>query len=322
MGERSRSNQRRGSSTGPVKITRDMERFSARQRKFCKAAITKIQADKNSVNFSRPVSELWDLSELPDYAEKVPNPMDLGTIDSKLDNKRAYIGPDFMFSVDQFSADVELTFHNAMDYNDKGTDMYKIAEKFLKWFADFMTDLPTEIKSSNGSKGLEKQSASDAEHTPGEGASDGGSGSEDRATALLARANELREKRDELQKKIDSATTLTLVERVRLRDEIERLPWSRCETVVDMLREDVDAALEKLDEKDPSFVDIDLDSVNSTKLREVWKFVWGPKGGDARLKLDEELTTVQAELKTLEGRLADVRRPPREGGRDSKRRRR
>lgn len=276
-------------------------------------------ADSNSDNFARPVAELWDLSQLPDYPKRVPNPMDLGTIDSKLDNKNAYIRQaDRLFSVDKFSKDVRLTFTNAMDYNGKGSEMYDMSEKFLAWFADYMKDLPVEAAPQKGDKGVaEKVAASDAEHTSGgELGSDGGSGSETVRTALVARAEELRERRDDLKKQL--AKPLSLLERIRLRDAIENMEFDSLGTVVEILRADVDVALKKVDDKDPKYVDLDLDDVEPAKLREVSVFVSG-KGDGADLV--KELSVVEGELESLEANISSDKRRP-ESGRDERKRRR
>lgn len=314
MGERSRATNHR-------RPTRDMERSSQRQRKFCKQAIATIMADSNSDNFARPVAELWDLSQLPDYPKRVPNPMDLGTIDSKLDNKNAYIRQaDRHFSVDKFSEDVRLTFTNAMDFNGKGSEMYDMSEKFLAWFADYMKDLPAEAAPQKGDKGVaEKVGASDAEHTSGgeQLGSDGGSGSETVRTALVARAEELRERRDELKKQL--AKPLSLLERIRLRDAIENMEFDSLETVVEILRADVDVALKKVDDKDPKYVDLDLDDVEPAKLREVSVFVSG-KGDGADLV--KELGAVEGELESLEANISCDKRRPESGREERKRRRR
>jgi Bromodomain len=337
------------SRAGAAKPTRDMERFSSKQRTFCKSAVRAILADENSVNFASPVGELWDLDDLPDYAEKVPHPMDLGTVLSGLEDKRRYAAPNGLFVVAEFVVDVERTFTNAMDYNDAGTDMYNIAEAFLTWFRDFMKDLPTEFKSSSGHvRAREREaaaaSASEAERSGADDAEDAGDGGEDETEggggggggggvssdggrvkaeaadggALRARAAALRAERAELQKRAGGDAPLSGRDRMRLRDEVERLPWARCETVVEILRDSVDAALAASEEESPAFVDIDLDTVEPGKLREVWAFLWGDDGGDAAAGL----ARVDRELAAVEAKLGVGRKRPRDRSRDRDRDRR
>ncbi|KAF5752779.1 hypothetical protein HS088_TW01G00697 [Tripterygium wilfordii] len=69
--------------------------------------------------------------EIPDYFSIISKPMDLGTVKSKLD-KNMYFG------IDEFAADVRLTFSNAMHYNPPSNNVHKMAETLknifeLKW---------------------------------------------------------------------------------------------------------------------------------------------------------------------------------------------
>ena len=60
-------------------------------------------------SFKAPVKQLWP--ECADtYAEKVPNPIDLGTIERKVKN-------DMYPSMDELRADVILLYQNSVDFN-------------------------------------------------------------------------------------------------------------------------------------------------------------------------------------------------------------
>ncbi|KAK1587915.1 hypothetical protein Q3G72_018228 [Acer saccharum] len=67
------------------------------------------------ISFNSPVDVVG--MGLHDYYDIIKNPMDLGTVKSKL-NKNLYDSPA------DFAADVRLTFKNAMTYNPKGHDVY------------------------------------------------------------------------------------------------------------------------------------------------------------------------------------------------------
>ena len=54
------------------------------------------------------------LSQVPRYFEIIKNPMDLGTVKSRL----SLLNPEFYKSVEQFLADVQLIFSNCAKYND------------------------------------------------------------------------------------------------------------------------------------------------------------------------------------------------------------
>ena len=60
-------------------------------------------------SFKAPVKQLWP--EYADtYAAKVPNPIDLGTIEMKVKN-------DTYLSIDELRADVFLLYQNSIDFN-------------------------------------------------------------------------------------------------------------------------------------------------------------------------------------------------------------
>ncbi|KAF2302629.1 hypothetical protein GH714_000465 [Hevea brasiliensis] len=64
---------------------------------------------------------------IPDYFTVIKNPMDLGTVKSKIASG-AYSSPL------EFAADVRLTFSNSMKYNPPGNDFHFMAETLSKYF--------------------------------------------------------------------------------------------------------------------------------------------------------------------------------------------
>lgn len=78
--------------------------------------------------FSTPVDEQG--LELIDYHDIISEPMDLGTILSRLHES-------FYRGVADVVADVHLTFNNAMLYNPAGTDVYTLAKTYREAF-DFL----------------------------------------------------------------------------------------------------------------------------------------------------------------------------------------
>ncbi|KAK6936080.1 Bromodomain [Dillenia turbinata] len=61
---------------------------------------------------------------LPDYFQIIKHPMDLGTMKSKM-RKGLYS------STSDFSADVQFTFDNALLYNPKGHEAYKMEKQLF-----------------------------------------------------------------------------------------------------------------------------------------------------------------------------------------------
>jgi hypothetical protein len=73
---------------------------------------------------------------LPDYFDLIKRPMDLGTVQSKLH--------EFCYeSLGHFAADVRLTFHNCMRYNDPGSELFVLASDMLQIFETMFAEVAT-----------------------------------------------------------------------------------------------------------------------------------------------------------------------------------
>ncbi|PSS16455.1 Transcription factor like [Actinidia chinensis var. chinensis] len=106
----------------------------------CSTLLDKLMKHKHGWVFNEPVDP--KSLGLHDYFDIIKNPMDLGTVKSRL-SKNWYKSPR------EFAEDVRLTFSNAMAYNPKGDDVHVMAEQLSKMFedkwavieADYMRDL-------------------------------------------------------------------------------------------------------------------------------------------------------------------------------------
>ncbi|CAA7038724.1 unnamed protein product [Microthlaspi erraticum] len=117
-------------STGPGKkvsavkpapvSTRTMLRL-----KQCETLLQRLMSHPNGWLFNTPVDVVKH--NIPDYFTIIKHPMDFGTVKSKL-TSGTYSSPS------EFSADVRLTFSNAMTYNPRGNDVYVMAESLCKFF--------------------------------------------------------------------------------------------------------------------------------------------------------------------------------------------
>jgi len=86
----------------------------------CACVLDQLMNHKHSWLFDKPVDP--EKLDLPDYFDKIKQPMDLGTVRTKLDNQEYH-------TVDDFVADVYLTFDNAVLYNaDKGDNEGELSE--------------------------------------------------------------------------------------------------------------------------------------------------------------------------------------------------
>ncbi|KAL7543116.1 hypothetical protein ACHAXR_012415 [Thalassiosira sp. AJA248-18] len=95
----------------------------------CLEILKGLQAHEHGWVFATPVNPV-ELG-LDDYFDIIKKPMDLGTIQKKLDGGSYH-------SFDDFRSDVRLTFENAMKYNEERTVVHEMAKELKKKFeADF-----------------------------------------------------------------------------------------------------------------------------------------------------------------------------------------
>ena len=100
----------------------DMDTFIPEWYKIVKA----LKKDSLSFYFRDPVDPVE--LEIPDYPEIVKHPMDLGTVESRLESGY-YICND-----QSFIRDVRLIWSNAMLYNEEGSEVYEYASRLSSVF--------------------------------------------------------------------------------------------------------------------------------------------------------------------------------------------
>lgn len=91
----------------------------------CKQILMNLLKLKHAFVFSKPV-DVQGL-KLRDYHQIIKQPMDLGTVKSRLNNKEYQTPLDF-------ASDVRLTFGNALKYNPKGHEVNTLADSMLQRF--------------------------------------------------------------------------------------------------------------------------------------------------------------------------------------------
>jgi E1A/CREB-binding protein len=84
-----------------------------------------LLTNKNGHFFASPVDPV-ELG-IPDYFDVIKKPMDLGTILQKIDNGSYH-------AIEEFKADVDLTFDNAMQYNENGSVVHDAAKELKNQF--------------------------------------------------------------------------------------------------------------------------------------------------------------------------------------------
>ncbi|KAJ8563509.1 hypothetical protein K7X08_031961 [Anisodus acutangulus] len=93
--------------------------------KQCETLLNRIMRHQYGWVFNNPVDVVK--LKVPDYFTVIKQPMDLGTVRSKL-HSGEYLSPL------QFKADVTLTFKNAMTYNPPGNAIYIMAQTLSNFF--------------------------------------------------------------------------------------------------------------------------------------------------------------------------------------------
>eukprot|EP00978_Attheya_sp_CCMP212_P043915 scaffold294920_cov59-Attheya_sp.AAC.5 len=122
-------------------LNRTVQLPPAKLKSRCLEVLKGMQTHQNGWVFNTPVDPI-ELG-LPDYFLVIKRPMDLGTIQKKVEAGSYH-------SIGDFASDVRLTFDNAMMYNEDGSVVYTMADELrTKFIADnekLMTQLKKEEK--------------------------------------------------------------------------------------------------------------------------------------------------------------------------------
>lgn len=106
-------------------LNRSAELPPAKLKQKCSEVLKGLQAHQHGWVFNCPVDPV-ELG-LPDYFEIIKKPMDLGTIQKKLEAGTYH-------AIKDFRSDVNLTFDNAMSYNEKASVVYDMAKELKTKF--------------------------------------------------------------------------------------------------------------------------------------------------------------------------------------------
>jgi E1A/CREB-binding protein len=106
-------------------LNRTVQLPPAKLKMRCMEVLKGLQTHQHGWVFNTPVDPV-ELG-LPDYFEIIKKPMDLGTIHRKIDNGSFH-------SIQDFQVDVNLTFDNAMTYNEEGSVVHDMAKELKAKF--------------------------------------------------------------------------------------------------------------------------------------------------------------------------------------------
>ena len=101
----------------------------------CQAALKTLMNHDDGWVFNTPVDPV--VLGIEDYFEKIKKPMDLGTIQKRLDNYR---------DIQSFDSDVRLTFDNAIFYNEPESAVHEMAKNLKELYIGEHSKLIAELK--------------------------------------------------------------------------------------------------------------------------------------------------------------------------------
>ena len=132
------SNKRGLPGTGSIECQKEKrQKIDRKGSSHCSTVLKSLTSHRYSWVFSKPVDPV--ALNIPDYFTIISEPMDLGTIKSKLE-KNIYS------SIEEFATDVRLTFSNAMTYNPPNNDVHLMAKELSKVFEKKWKDLDKKLK--------------------------------------------------------------------------------------------------------------------------------------------------------------------------------
>lgn len=110
------------------------------QLKYCGNILVRLKRNGNAGPFLQPVDPI--ALGIPDYAEKIQNPMDISTIKKKLESG-VYKSPD------DFNNDMLLMFNNCYTYNGPGSVVHEMGKDLQKSYDLLYHEMPMEIVKKN-----------------------------------------------------------------------------------------------------------------------------------------------------------------------------
>lgn len=112
-------------ATHLASLNRAAELPPAKLKQKCLEVLKGLQTHQHGWVFNVPVDPV-ELG-LPDYFDVIKNPMDLGSIQKKLEKNEYH-------AIKDFQSDVNLSFDNAMTYNEQGSVVYDMAKELKAKF--------------------------------------------------------------------------------------------------------------------------------------------------------------------------------------------
>ncbi|CAH8334560.1 unnamed protein product [Eruca vesicaria subsp. sativa] len=245
--------------------------------KSCNNLLTKLMKHKFGWVFNAPVDAVK--SGLHDYHSIVKEPMDLGTVKSRL-SEGLYESPL------EFAEDVRLTFNNALLYNPVGHDVHRMAEFLLNLFEEKWAPVETQYQCLSMRQQLASIPPVIVEDRTLERAESMKNPVE--PVALTVSPPEKCEVEE-----VSGNRDLMFEEKRKLSEDLQDLPFDKLEEVVQIIKKRNPELTQQDDE-----IELDIDSLDLETLWELYRFVTvykeslGKKKEDQRLGSEREAESV------------------------------
>ncbi|XP_020587261.1 transcription factor GTE4-like [Phalaenopsis equestris] len=271
--------------------------------KKCGVLLSKLMKHNHGWVFNSPVDDV--ALGLPDYHRIIKNPMDLGTVKSRL-SKNWYKTPR------EFAEDVRLTFHNAMTYNPEGQDVHIMAKQLLQIFEERWPVIEADLAYFHYPPSLKRPLPIDPRKTLERLDSTVHHSAVDLKTKSMNQKTDIgRPPASKKPKAKDpNKRDMTFDEKQRLSDNLQKLPSEKLDLIVQIIKKRNFSLSQHEDE-----IEVDIDSVDTETLWELDRFVTNYKKSLSKNKRKAALAmlaraeTEQQSLDTEQRRLSDAAPP-------------
>lgn len=272
-----------------------MDRYRNQVFKACGNLLQRLMKHKHGWVFNEPVNA--KALGLHDYHDIIKQPMDLGTIKSKL-SQNLYKSPR------EFAEDVRLTFFNAMTYNPKGQDVHVMAEQLSNIFEErwsimeieYNTDLRYDTIHDAGLPTPTSRKAAPPPLTPQMRTLDRWESMTTTVNSRVKSSNFGPVSRTPAPKKPKAKDPnkrdMTYEEKQRLSTNLQSLPSEKLDNIVQIIKKGSSDLCQHDDE-----IEVDIDSVNAETLWELDRFVTNYKKSLSKSKRKAEIAQARAEAR-------------------------
>ncbi|KAG5520124.1 hypothetical protein PMAC_001200 [Pneumocystis sp. 'macacae'] len=247
----------------PYNEAKPHRRKNAAQLQFCRNVIKELQKkthESYAFPFYHPVDAV--ALNIPDYYKIVKHPMDMSTIQGKLNNVYS--------TAEEFESDVRQMFRNCYKFNPVGTPVYNMGKRLEAVFDKKWQERP-----------VDQHTYTSSSETGSEEGDEGIALLEKQLAMMSDQLNAMRNKRAGVKTKKskpkrgkkgyreeEHLRVLSFDQRSELAQKINLLTGSKLDTVLRIMKESMPELEEQTDE-----IELDIDSMTPRTQSRLWNFV-------------------------------------------------